>query len=322
MDNKISCYYCYKNYSRVDYYKNHLKNKHNREEDVNEILANLELARPFVCDECGKDFKNSDYLYKHKNDCITDYQKIIKIIKKHRLNNQEINDIIKELNIDKKINGQNISFSGDNNTNTNSFNNTFITQNNVVVLNVGNENLDMLNDELLQEIFTQLEDEQNKEIKQVGSFEYTWYKKKSLKDAILKIFQTIHCNEHYPQNHNLYTGNKNPYSGFSLVKNGIWKETNDVNELRDIFLRCKERLIELIQCNIEFNDEYIQKILHDQIKNLGLNFNNEEELKNSMCHDLLKEVYTHRELIGKTKRLSINLQKKKKLKFKSRPKIL
>ena len=66
MDNKISCYYCYKNYSRVDYYKNHLKNKHNREEDVNEILANLELARPFVCDECGKDFKNSDYLYKHK----------------------------------------------------------------------------------------------------------------------------------------------------------------------------------------------------------------------------------------------------------------
>ena len=132
----------------------------------------------------------------------------------------------------------------------------------------------MLNDELLQEIFTQLEDEQNKEIKQVGSFEYTWYKKKSLKDAILKIFQTIHCNEHYPQNHNLYTGNKNPYSGFSLVKNGIWKETNDVNELRDIFLRCKERLIELIQCNIEFNDEYIQKILHDQIKNLGLNFEN------------------------------------------------
>ena len=167
----MNCYFCKSSFNRVSNYKRHLLAKHSEEKkELEIILEDLKSNRPFSCHECAKTFADYDHLLKHQKDCLTEVEKILFQIDKLSLDDlkiltEKLNKRVANLSIEGNNNAG--IYDGDHNlvntnTNTNSNNhshshnvnsNNVNNNQNVVVLNIGNENLEMLNHDFLQKIF-------------------------------------------------------------------------------------------------------------------------------------------------------------------------
>ena len=225
------------------------------------------------------------------------------------------NEQRKEINEILGISTPKINVSGNNNRsisgnhNINGDNNK--VQNVNIIMNIGQENIEMLGNVNFLEKIVDLID-QNKTTKKVGSQNFVYHNKKNMEQALLKTFEEIHCNEGYPENHNLYTGNKNPYSGFTIFKDGKWRSSSDMKQIKQVIINTKEKLVEILLETKEVNDDDVKEILEKQINSLNLNFEDSEELKNTLCHQILKSVYDNKEMIGK------NLIKAPKIKIRTK----
>ena len=217
--------------------------------------------------------------------------------------------IVNDNHIDNHIDNQVVT-NNVNNDNKTIYNNQKLNVN-INVVNVGQEDINMLSHEkFVNDIVDLLEE--NVSQRTIGSKKFIDYDGDSLRQAILKTFKEIHCNQKYPENHNIYASNKNPYNGFAVHVDGEWQVTRDINVIRKIVMNTKESLVHCLDETKQMNpDERSQKTLESEINGLNLNYETEKGIKKSLCHDILMTAYSNKEIIKPTYKKSSQKKPKK-----------
>lgn len=223
-----------------------------------EINSQIDLNNELYCMYCGKKFKRRDNLTRHlKHRCSVLKSHMIQLDIDNKKNQEVMQNKIDSL--EKSLSTSNIGTV--NNTINNTINKpkTINTVNNIIINNYGNENLDYLTSE---------------KINQLIEAPYT---------SIPKLIEQVHYHPKHPENHNMkITNKKDTY--IKLLDGDTWKVDN------------RKRVIEsLIDKGKLILDKFRDEELHTDFKNNCYdNFSHKLE---SSDKELIKQMICDLELL-------------------------
>lgn len=296
------CKLCYKEYKSLSGYNYHLSNYHltnYQNEDERDLILDERsnvVKQKFVCEYCNSVFSRPYNLTRHlKNSCKKNKKrKTLDLIKK--MSDEDKQLILQSLTQTSGITTT-TNFSNYNNINENSHNTNMVNIS-LNMVNVGNENLEMLEDDLdfAQELYDLLVDCLDK--KEIGSKIIHTLGTEGLNKALLKIHKKVHCNENYPENHNIYVSNKKTQSPFRMFKDNRWMLSRFDNLNEPVRINY-ERLIHLLDTLIDDNDD-IPEVLGrlQSIKDACLRAIDADH--DQLKKDIFMETYLGKEMIGET----------------------
>ena len=221
----------------------------------------------FFCQVCDKSFTTEYSLDRHmQTSC--NYKKLLNMIDKYgdTLSDDQINNIYSKLKKQQgsthieNVNCTTANINNISNSNNNS-NNTQINLNLSIVMNGGDENLEMLqNPMVIEEIKKIMEDKIF--LRQIGHNKFQKrFNSESIEKALIKTFETINCNKEHPENHNLFVPDKSPYRPYYIYKDNQWKSSKDQQQLKDFIIHIKENLMKgLCRYNLDEFDEHINQL--------------------------------------------------------------
>lgn len=157
------------------------------------------------------------------------------------------------------------------------------------VVNIGEENLQMLKDKsFLDQILHQIES--NKDY-------YGKTDDKTLKNILVETYRKVNCNPDYPENHNLYKGNKNPYTPFYIKIDDKWLQTTDLDYVRKIIKDKKNQVTQGMAAS--GNGTNKEQIL-DAYMAIDSYLAFQEDIPKKICHEILQIANEHKNIIKKT----------------------
>ena len=197
---------------------------------------------------------------------------------------------------------------GNNNMNNNNMNNNnIINSNNTnVIFNInvfGNENTSMINDKMTKEILQLLG---KIEPLYPGSRTNFRFDRDNIIKTLLRIYEKIHCDESYPENHNIFISNQKTYKPFHIFIEDQWQRIGNMETFKKTIIQSQQALISLIdnliECDaIEADIKDLcmyRKTLKQDIYALLHNDNHEDIQK--LLKQIFMKTYQHRDLLLKT----------------------
>lgn len=300
------CKICHKKYNTKSLLKRHLSAHLNKCQNQNqslvvqreiEVINNAPIIKNVACELCGGKYVDKYSLQNHqRKTCI--FPNIKNLIKRgiKKLSIDQRNELINLLTDEKTISIQTnyIDNSGQTINNSNIINNGNIINNdnrtiNIQVVNVGEENLQMIKSkDFLDQVLTHIED---------NTDYYNEIKEEALKDILVETYRKVNCNPDYPENHNLYKGNKSPYTPFHIKVDNKWIQSTDLNYIRKIIKDKKEQVKRGLGSlgDIENHEKII-----DAYVGLDKYLVFQEDIPKKICHEILQLANEHKGTIKKT----------------------
>jgi len=230
--------------------------KHMQKHNTN----NIDIDKTYECKYCKKELSDRHSRWKHEN----------KVCKKNPENNPETIHSIQQANT---INN-NSTIETQNNTNIQTQNNTQNNTINITFNKLGEEDLDILTQEEIEEIIN------------------------NGLNSIIKLIEFINFNKAHPQNHTFCTTNlnNNYVSVMNADKNKI--ETHRKVDVYDKVLSYALRHIKLLRNKII--DKKKRKIFREKISELEQNIFGEIKYKKIVVEQLKSLSYDNRDIVEKT----------------------
>ena len=237
--------------------KGHLKDHYNRKKKCEPIIENISIddclsrlnnKKYHLCEYCGKNFSRSDSLKRHEKKC---YERRLKILE----------DRNKEL--EKKLENNSLNMINSNNVNINC-GNTY----NININDFNNTDYMIALDDLKKSIKKSL-------LKNNG---------KNMNIECENLVELVHCNDKYPENHNILLTDRN--RGEVKVKNG----NNFINiPIDDAIDETSQNIINLLKDNkifmryIKFHENKDEDTTKEDKKAIERKlYNNREKIKESV----------------------------------------
>lgn len=236
------CCLCEKTFTTKNNYFRHLRQMHKNNPVAvnNEIEKMKKIIKFFKCDLCEKGFSTLYNLSRHTNstcryrninkdtdeeleDLFEEFKSKLEKSPSHETEKlfQMIDELKSKIHINQQntiVNQSTIIQTITNNDNRHIDNSQNI---NIQVLNIGEENLNMLkNSTFLNQVLDQIES---------NTDYYEQTDERTLKDILVETYRKVNCNPDYPENHNLYKGNKSPYTPFYIKIDNKWLQTTDLD---------------------------------------------------------------------------------------------
>jgi hypothetical protein len=264
MENKcIECNKVYSSYQSLWIHnkKYHIKTVPNGIHIVSDGIQKVDITKKiYKCKKCEKEYNNKTSKYRHQKDCT--------LFKKNDIQQQQIEKLETKIEqLEKKVNKKVI------NTNHGNIYNGTVINNNITINKMGNENLSLLNDNEISQIF-------NKELESITTF-----------------IELLNFNERLPENHNHCTTSLE--SKYLSVYNS---ETNKIEKDRKkyFFDKLLNTSVDRIQILYNTNKNKFTKMKQKQIEE---NITHLKSFKNyDFNNKILKEMINKMNLITYNKR--------------------
>jgi hypothetical protein len=238
----IQCERCSKEFTRFTHLRRHFNNKKIcnpvlKDIPIEELIEKYKVKKEcYKCENCGKEYKSKSGKYKHKKKCLLN-PAIIEKKEKEELKTElerkdnELDELKKQLLIEKKRCEENAKIINNNNTNNTNSHNTNSHNTNNIVFNFNDEKYNV--EELKQIILNN---------------------EKSSTNLVKHFLEYVHFNPQYPENQNLKLTNLKPeYKWIDIMINGKWEKDIQDNILNTILHKLQKEINKIIK---EFDPDF------------------------------------------------------------------